>query len=134
MSLLVPVLVSICRVVTLVGSDIPVTGPSVCLGGTRWVGCAARVEATVEDELYRTVALVGDCRGELVMVLVNLADEVGTRGGVVIASVEVVVLVVVLKAVDMIGFSSVICDLSVTVAGEVVRKTLVPSGGISVRD
>lgn len=112
MSLLVPVLVSICRVVTLVGSDIPVTGPSVCLGGARWVGCAARVEATVEDELYRTVALVGDCRGELVTVLVNLADEVGTRGGVVIASVEVVVVVVVLKAVDMVGFSSVICDLT----------------------
>lgn len=67
----------------------------------------------MEDELYRTVALVGDCRGELVTVLVNLADEVGTRGGVVIASVEVVVLVVlVLKAVDMIGFSSVICDLT----------------------
>lgn len=129
-------LASVCRMVALVGLAIPVTGPCVWLGGTCWVGCAARVEATVEDKLYGTVALVEDCGGELVVVLVNTEDEVGTRGGVVIGMVEVVVGVVmaVLEAVDLVGSSSVICDLSVTVTGEVVRKTLVTSGGISVRD
>lgn len=46
----------------------------------------------------------------------------------------VVVALVVVDAVALKGSSSVICDLSVTVTGVLVRKTSVTITGVSVRE
>lgn len=81
--------------------------------------CRARVEAVVEGAVYGMVASVGDAGEEPLEVLLKLVG----RGGVV-----------VVKTVALKVSSSVICDLSVTVTGVVVRKTLVTTTGMSVRE
>lgn len=99
------------------------------------------MEAVVEGVVYGMVALVGDPGVELPAVLLKLEDEVAGTGGVVGVVVLVVVIVVVAVVVEVeveeVGWkvsSSVICDLSVTVTGVVVRKTSVTSTGVSVRE
>lgn len=52
----------------------------------------------------------------------------------VVVVVVGVLVVVVAEAVALKVSSSVICDLSVTVTGVVVRKTLVISTGVPVRE
>lgn len=92
--------------------------------------CRTGVEAVVEGAVYGTVASVGDCGVELLDELLSHEDEVAGRAEVMVA---VVVVVVVVKAEALKVSSSVVCDLSVTVTGVVVRKTSVSSTGLSVR-
>lgn len=83
----------------------------------------------MEGVVYGMVASVGDSGVEVLAVLLNLGLEVAGREGVVVWVVEVEVEAVALKV-----SSSVICDLSVTVTGVVVRKSSVTSTGVSVRE
>ena len=91
------------------GLSIPVEGPWVWLDDSRRVGCVAlvcgaRVEVVVESIVYEMVASVGDSAAELLMVLLNLGDEVAGEG-------DVVVVLVVVKAVALKVFSFVIWGL-----------------------
>lgn len=93
--------------------------------------CGIEVEAVVEGAVYGMVASVGVCGVELLDELLSHEDEVAGRAEVTVA--VVVVVVVVVKAEALKVSSSVVCDLSVTVTGVVVRKTSVSSTGLSVR-
>lgn len=83
----------------------------------------------MEGVVYGMVASVDDAGVGLLAVLLNMGDEVAGGRGVV-----VVVVVVVVEAVALKVSCSVMCDLSVTVTGVVVRKTSVSSTGVSVRE
>lgn len=79
--------------------------------------------------MYGMVASVGDSGVELLDELLDHEDEIAGRAEVMVA----VVVVVVVKAEALKVSSSVICDLSVTVTGVVVRNTSVMTIGVSVR-
>lgn len=110
----VPVLVSVWRVVGLVGVSIPAVGCWVWLDGIRGVGCAVmddcgvELEAVEEGAVCSTVASVGDPAGKLLVTLLSAKNDVAGGGEVV--GVVVVGALVVAAVVEAFTVSSSVTE------------------------